>query len=65
MAILGFSHSADKLVNKFKKLKKEYKDQKKELNRIGSGRSKMINFDVIHCVLVHRPAKQSASQPVH
>ncbi len=46
------------VVNKLKKLK-EYRDQKREMGKSGSGRRKMVHFDVIDSILGHRPASQS------
>ncbi len=59
MTTAGFNRSADQVVNKLKKLKKEYRDQKREMGKSGSGRSKMVHFDVIDSILGHRPASQS------
>lgn len=55
MAVAGYDRSADQIINKLKKLKKEYRDQKKQLNRSGSGRPrKNPHFDVLESVLGDR-----------
>lgn len=58
MATAGFSRSADQVINKLKKQKKDYRDQKRD-GKSGSGRSTMVNFDIIDSILGHRPASQS------
>ena len=37
MLVAGYERSVDQLNNKIKKIKKDYRDQKKELGRSGSG----------------------------
>ncbi|CAK6975895.1 uncharacterized protein LOC115433592 [Scomber scombrus] len=60
MVEAGYQHSLDQLINKLKKLKKDYRDQKKKLERSGSGRSKIMPFfDLMHGVLGDRPANQA------
>ncbi|CAK6971296.1 Zinc finger and SCAN domain-containing protein 20 [Scomber scombrus] len=60
MVEAGYQRSVDQLINKLKKLKKDYRDQKKKLERSGSGRSKIMPFfDLMHGVLGDRPANQA------
>lgn len=58
MANAGYDRNAEQLINKIKKLKKEYRDQKKQLGRSGNGRPKKQNphFDILDSVLCDRPA---------
>ena len=59
MAAAGYDRGTDQLLNKIKKLKKEYRDQKKDLGRSGSGRPKKSPyFDILESVLGDRPACQ-------
>ncbi|XP_060722923.1 uncharacterized protein LOC132843538 isoform X3 [Tachysurus vachellii] len=59
MAAAGFHKSVGQINNKLKKLKKEYRDQKKDLSRSGSGRPhRNLHFDVLDSVLGDRPAFQ-------
>ena len=37
MAAAGFNRSVEQIINKLKKLKKDYRDQKKDLGRSGNG----------------------------
>lgn len=59
----GYSRTVDQLLNKLKKLKKDYRDQKRELARSGSGRPKrssaFFHFDVLDSVLGDRPANNA------
>ncbi|XP_076148949.1 uncharacterized protein LOC143133026 [Alosa pseudoharengus] len=60
MSIAGYQRSVDQLINKIKKLKKDYRDQKRELGRSGSGRQrKSPHFDVLDSILGDRPACQT------
>ena len=56
MATTGYDRSILQISNKLKKLKKDYRDQKKELGRSGSGRPKTSpHFDLLDSVLGDRP----------
>ncbi|KAG7274578.1 hypothetical protein CRUP_022091 [Coryphaenoides rupestris] len=60
MSTAGYDRSVVQIMNKLKKLKKDYRDQKTDLGRSGSGRPK-INpqfVDVLDSVLGDRPACQ-------
>ncbi|XP_035813131.2 uncharacterized protein LOC111581860 isoform X1 [Amphiprion ocellaris] len=60
MAAAGYQRSLDQLINKLKKLKVEYRNQRMEPRRSGSGRPKRSPyFDLLHSVLGDRPAKQA------
>uniref|UniRef100_A0A3Q0RHI4 Myb/SANT-like DNA-binding domain-containing protein n=1 Tax=Amphilophus citrinellus TaxID=61819 RepID=A0A3Q0RHI4_AMPCI len=57
----GFSRTPEQMVNKLKKLEKDYRDHKKELSKHSAGRSRgrnAVHFDVLDSVLGHRPANQ-------
>ncbi|XP_056100597.1 uncharacterized protein LOC130101820 [Rhinichthys klamathensis goyatoka] len=60
MAAAGFNRTIEQINNKLKKLKKDYRDQKKELGRSGNGRprSRNTHFEVLDSVLGDRPACQ-------
>ena len=59
MAAAGYERSAEQIINKLKKLKKDFRDQKKDLGRSGNGRPKKgPHFDVLDSVLGDRPACQ-------
>ncbi|XP_059923518.1 uncharacterized protein LOC132469549 [Gadus macrocephalus] len=59
MAAAGYDRSAEQIINKLKKSKKDFRDQKKDLGRSGNGRPKKgPHFDVIDSVLGDRPACQ-------
>ena len=59
IAAAGYDRSAEQIINKLKKLKKDFRDQKKDLGRSGNGRPKKgPHFDVIDLVLGDRPACQ-------
>ncbi|XP_046880165.1 uncharacterized protein si:dkey-261j15.2 [Hypomesus transpacificus] len=59
MAAAGYDRSIEQLINKIKKLKKEYRDQNKDLGRSGSGRPKKSPYyDILESVLGDRPACQ-------
>ncbi|KAK7128316.1 hypothetical protein R3I94_016776 [Phoxinus phoxinus] len=60
MAAAGFNRTIEQINNKLKKLKKDYRDQKKELGRSGNGRPRCRNphFEVLDSVLGDRPACQ-------
>ncbi|XP_033981847.1 uncharacterized protein LOC117478975 isoform X1 [Trematomus bernacchii] len=56
MASAGYDRSILQISNTLKKLKKDYRDQKKELGRSGSGRTKTSpHFDLLNSVLGDRP----------
>ncbi|XP_051996799.1 uncharacterized protein si:dkey-261j15.2 [Xyrauchen texanus] len=58
MANAGFSRSSEQVINKLKKLKKEFRDQKKDLRKCVSERSnKTANYDVME-VLEHLQARE-------
>ena len=60
MATAGYERSLDQIINKLKKIKKDYRDQKKELGRSGSGRPKNTAiFDILDSVLGDRPSNQA------
>ncbi|KAG5271937.1 hypothetical protein AALO_G00185860 [Alosa alosa] len=60
MSIAGYQRSVDQLINKIKQLKKDYRDQKRELGRSGSGRQRRSpHFDVLDSILGDRPACQT------
>ncbi|XP_071348440.1 zinc finger and SCAN domain-containing protein 29-like [Trachinotus anak] len=58
MAAGGYERSIDQIVNKLKKLKKEYRDQKTELGRSVNGRPRFNSphFEMLDAVLGDRPA---------
>ena len=57
MAAAGYERTVEQISNKLKKLKKDYRDQKKDLGKSGNGRPrKNPYFDVIDSVLGDRPA---------
>ncbi|XP_047674642.1 uncharacterized protein LOC113637542 [Tachysurus fulvidraco] len=59
MAAAGFNKSVGQINNKLKKLKKEYRDQQKDLGRSGSCRPhRNPHFDVLDSVLGDRPTFQ-------
>lgn len=53
MATAGYDRTVEQINNKLKKLRKEYRDQKKGLGRSGSGRNP--HFDLLDSVLGDRP----------
>lgn len=58
MAVAGYYRTLDQLINKLKKLKKEYRDQKRQLER--NGRTKRTpHFDLLDSVLGDRPVDQT------
>ncbi|XP_051567397.1 uncharacterized protein LOC127448703 [Myxocyprinus asiaticus] len=58
MANAGFSRTSEQVINKLKKLKKEFRDQKKDLRKCISERSdKTANYDVME-VLEHLQARE-------
>ena len=60
MAAAGYERSIKQLVNKLKKLKKDYRDQRKVLERSGSGQhQRNIHFNLLHSVMGDRPANQT------
>ncbi|KAL0190361.1 hypothetical protein M9458_013059, partial [Cirrhinus mrigala] len=55
----GFSRSSDQIINKLKKLRKEYRDLKRKPGKSGSGEiNKTFNHDVMESVLEHRPSSR-------
>ena len=57
MAAAGYERTVEQISNKLKKLKKDYRDQKKDLGKSGNGRPrKNPYFDVLDSVLGDRPA---------
>ena len=59
MTVAGYDRSSDQIVNKLKKLKKDFRDPKKDLGRSGNGRPKKgPHFDVLDSVLGDRPPCQ-------
>ncbi|KAL2102143.1 hypothetical protein ACEWY4_001311 [Coilia grayii] len=58
MANAGYDRNVEQIINKIKKIKKEYRDHKKELGRSSNGRPKKHNphFDTLDSVLGDRPA---------
>lgn len=61
MAAAGYDRSVDQIINKLKKLKKEYREKKRDIERSGNGRlRKFPHFEVIDAVLGVRPACQLA-----
>ncbi|XP_041850745.1 uncharacterized protein LOC121645983 isoform X2 [Melanotaenia boesemani] len=60
MSAAGYERSLDQLVNKLKKLKKDFRDQKRELGR--NGRSPQnSHFDILNSVLGENPQEASLS----
>ncbi|XP_060782569.1 uncharacterized protein LOC132889770 [Neoarius graeffei] len=60
MAAAGYKHPLEQISNKLKKLKKDYRDQKKDLGRSGNGRPrKNPQFNILDSVLGNRPAKNA------
>ncbi|XP_071058419.1 zinc finger and SCAN domain-containing protein 29-like [Pseudochaenichthys georgianus] len=56
MATAGFYRTVEQIGNKFKKVKKDYREQKRDLGRSGSGRPKRIpHYDLLDSVLGDRP----------
>ena len=49
MAAAGYDRSAEQIVNKLKKLKKDFRDQKKDLGRSGNGRPDSVLGDRPAC----------------
>lgn len=57
----GFARTTEQIINKLKKIKKDYRDYKKENSKSGAGRTIFkngVNFEVLDSVLGHRPANQ-------
>ena len=54
----GYERSMEQIINKLKKLKKDYRDQKKDLGRSGNGRPRCNNphYEMLDAVLGDRPA---------
>ncbi|KAL3045345.1 hypothetical protein OYC64_013588 [Pagothenia borchgrevinki] len=56
MANAGFYRTVEQIGNKLKKVKKDYRDQKRDLGRSGSGRPKTSpHYDLLDSVLGDRP----------
>ncbi|KAL3066166.1 hypothetical protein OYC64_016167 [Pagothenia borchgrevinki] len=56
MATAGFDRSVEQIANKLKKVKKDYRDQKRDLGRSGSGRPKASpHYELLDSVLGDRP----------
>ncbi|KAG7281412.1 hypothetical protein CRUP_029861 [Coryphaenoides rupestris] len=60
MCTAGYERTVNQIINKLKKLKMDYRDQKRDIGRSGSGRPKRNPhfFDVLDSVLGERPACQ-------
>ena len=60
MAAAGYNRSIEQLANKLKKMKKDYRDQRRTLERSGSGRQQRKNphFDLLHSVLGVRSTRE-------
>ncbi|XP_026112568.1 uncharacterized protein LOC113091334 [Carassius auratus] len=56
MVNVGFTRTADQIINKMKKLKKEFRDNKEKSGSHWS--EKNINFDVMDAALEHLPSSQ-------
>ncbi len=55
----GFSRSTEQIMNKLKKLRKEYRDLKRKPSKSDCGQiSKTFDHDLMESVLEHRPASQ-------
>ncbi len=55
----GFSRSTEQIMNKLKKLRKEYRDLKRKPSKGDCGHiSKTFDHDLMESVLEHRPASQ-------
>ncbi|KAI3364060.1 hypothetical protein L3Q82_010879 [Scortum barcoo] len=64
MATVGYDRNIEQINNKLKKLKKEFRDQKRELGRSGAGRPrKSPHFDLLDLVLCDRLACQLTGDP--
>ena len=60
MAVAGFERNVEQINNKLKKLKKDYRDQKRDLERSGNGRKhRNPHFDVLDSILGDRPASKT------
>ncbi|XP_060776410.1 uncharacterized protein LOC132885900 [Neoarius graeffei] len=60
MAAAGYESTLEQISNKLKKLKKDYRDQKKDLGRSGNGRPrKNPHFDILDSVLGDRQANNA------
>ncbi|XP_028298447.1 uncharacterized protein LOC114460738 [Gouania willdenowi] len=60
MAAAGYTRTVDQLLNKLKKLKKDSRDQKRELGCSGSGRDVSPHLEMLNAVLGDRPANTSS-----
>ena len=59
LASAGFTRTIDQIINKLKKLKKDYRDTKKDLNKSGHGRPELDpSYEILDTVLGCRPANQ-------
>ena len=54
----GYERSIEQIINK---LKKDYRDQKKDLGRSGNGRPRCNNphYEMLHAVLGDRPVRNA------
>jgi len=56
IASAGFDRTVEQIANKLKKVKKDYRDQKRDLGRSGSGRPKASpHYELLDSVLGDRP----------
>ncbi|XP_063075945.1 zinc finger and SCAN domain-containing protein 29-like [Engraulis encrasicolus] len=54
---LGFSRTSDQIVNKLKKLKKDYRDTKRDLSKSGNSRPELDeSYEMLDAVMGCRPA---------
>lgn len=61
LEVAGYSRTVEQITNKLKKIKKEYRDYKKELGKSGAGRMKVksgVNMDFLDNIIGKRPANQ-------
>ncbi|XP_030269989.1 zinc finger and SCAN domain-containing protein 20-like isoform X2 [Sparus aurata] len=59
MAKAGFTRTPDQIINKLKKLKKDYRDTKKDLSKSGAGHGDTgDSYELLDSVMGHRPANQ-------
>ena len=59
LAKARFTRTQEQIINKLKKLKKDYRDSKKELSKSGAGRGNMLPYyDLLDGVMGQRPANQ-------
>lgn len=59
MAKAGFTRTPDQIINKLKKLKKDYRDTRKDMNKSGAGRGDTNDcYELLDGVMGHRPANE-------